>query len=661
MSTHTDNILDVEPWAISFPFLRDTTNDFSEERVIGQGGYGIVYKGVHRDGPAIAVRKLYSIREIDDEQLQKEFTGLKMLNHPNIVRLLGYCYEQEQFLIPYKEKNIFAPRKIRLLCFEYMKNGSLDQYIKDASSGLSWHGRYQIIKGISEGLRYLHEGLQTPIIHMNLKPSNILLDHNMMPKIADFGLRRLVGEGNARCMGTIAYMSPEFIERQVISHKCDIYSLGVIIIKLITGERLYSGHFDMSSDRFIELAHEEWRERLQKTLNGMSLEGYSQQIKKCLEIALKCVELDRHERPSIGDIIDRLNETETLIPEEVRAVHNRIDSTHSELLEVHPQELYFPFMLRGRYEAMSSCSLQLKNRGDTRVAFMLVASNPDRYLTRKPLCGIVPPRCVYTLSLTMLQQTASTSSSDSIDFFTLYTTAVGQHDLLDVPKDVVSVEYDYFFKKAQKMPGARDKVQVATLKIICDRPDTKSAGRSPSPEVIIRSDAHQVSSIDVHPTEPWIMATNRLGHLCVWNYNTMAPLNAIGDITDEPVHMAKYIAREKWLVAGDSNGGIHVYNYDKNQHVKSFEAHESCITTLAVHRARPFILSSSSEDNDHLIKLWDWDKEWKCTRTFQGHTERVTQATFNPQDNDSFASASWDGTVKACFVFIISPVLINNI
>lgn len=114
--------------------------------------------------------------------------------------------------------------------------------------------------------------------------------------------------------------------------------------------------------------------------------------------------------------------------------------------------------------------------------------------------------------------------------------------------------------------------------------------------------------------------------------------------------MAKYIAREKWLVAGDSNGGIHVYNYDKNQHVKSFEAHESCIITLAVHRARPFILSSSSEDNDHLIKLWDWDKEWKCTRTFQGHTERVTQATFNPQDNDSFASASWDGTVKVCFL-----------
>ncbi|XP_045090554.1 cysteine-rich receptor-like protein kinase 44 isoform X3 [Aegilops tauschii subsp. strangulata] len=483
MSTHMDNILDVEPRAMSFHFVRDTTNDFSEEQVIGQGGYGIVYKGVDRDGPVIAVRKLYPIREIDDEQLQKEFTGLKMLNHPNIVRLLAYCYEQEQLLIPYKEKHIFAPRTIRVLCFEYMKNGSLDQYIEDASSGLSWHGRYQIIKGISEGLRYLHEGLKTPIIHMNLKPSNILLDHNMIPKIADFGLRRLVGEGNARCMGTIAYMSPEFIERQIISHKCDIYSLGVIIIKLITGERLYSGHFDMSSDRFIELAHEEWRERLQKTLNGMSLEGYSQQIKKCLEIAFKCVELDRHERPSIGDIIDRLNETETLIPEEVRAVHTRIDSTHSELLEVHPQELYFPFMLKGRCEAMSSCSLQLKNRGDNRVAFMLVASNPDRYLTRKPLCGIVPPRCVYTLSLTMLQQTASTSSSDSSDFFTLYTTAVGQHDLLDVPKDVVSVEYDYFFKKVQKMPGARDKVQVATLKVICDRrPATKSIGRSSSPE-----------------------------------------------------------------------------------------------------------------------------------------------------------------------------------
>lgn len=88
-----------------------------------------------------------------------------------------------------------------------------------------------------------------------------------------------------------------------------------------------------------------------------------------------------------------------------------------------------------------------------------------------------------------------------------------------------------------------------------------------------------------------------------------------------------------------------MYNYDQNQLVDSFDAHDSCITTLAVHPTDSFVLSSS-DDDDHLIKLWDWSKDWKCTRTFQGHTDRVTQVKFNPEDKDSFASASCDGTVK---------------
>lgn len=110
------------------------------------------------------------------------------------------------------------------------------------------------------------------------------------------------------------------------------------------------------------------------------------------------------------------------------------------------------------------------------------------------------------------------------------------------------------------------------------------------------------------------------------------------------VHVAKFIAREKSIVAGDPDGGILVYNYE-NEDIHSFDAHDSCITTLAVHPTSPFVLSSS-EDDDHLIKLWDWDNEWICTREFGGHTDRVTQVTFNPENNDGFASASCDDTVK---------------
>jgi coatomer subunit beta' len=95
-----------------------------------------------------------------------------------------------------------------------------------------------------------------------------------------------------------------------------------------------------------------------------------------------------------------------------------------------------------------------------------------------------------------------------------------------------------------------------------------------------------------------------------------------------------------------------VYSYEQDTYFKSFDAHNSCITTLAVHPTDSFVLSSS-DDDDHMIKLWDWNKDWKCTRTFQGHTDRVTQVTYNPKDKDSFASASWDGTVKVGYNFLL--------
>lgn len=117
------------------------------------------------------------------------------------------------------------------------------------------------------------------------------------------------------------------------------------------------------------------------------------------------------------------------------------------------------------------------------------------------------------------------------------------------------------------------------------------------------------------------------------------------------VNVAKFIAREKWLVAGDRSGWIHVHHYDENEEVESFSAHNSCITTLAVHPTHPFVLSSS-DDADHLIKLWDWDKGWECTE-FHGHIERVTQVTFDPNDSNNFASASLDGTVKVCFFILL--------
>lgn len=459
--------MDVDSAAMRMPFslLRQITNSFSEERLIGKGAYGIVYKGVLPGGEEIAVKILHHVG-LDGEQFEKEFASLKQSRHQNILQLVGYCCEQEQHLVRYNGRHVFAQKTHRVLCFNYMQNGSLDRHISDIYSGLDWPQRHRIIMGMSEGLLYLHERSKSGVIHGNLKPSNILLDQDMIPKISDFGMSRLIGEGNVERMGTIAYMPPEFIGRHVISHKFDIYSLGVTIIELMTGSR--PGSADVYSNKFVEPVLEKWRERLQKTANSTSVERRYQQVSKCLEIALRCVEHDRHERPSIGEIVNRLNEVESLILQEVREIQNPFGSRKYMLLDIDPLEIYFPFMLD-----ISSCSLQLTNRGDDRVAFMLVANIPKRYLTKKSICGVVLPRSANTLALTKLNQTPPTSS-DSSDFFTLYSAVVGQYDLLDVDKDYT--QYNNFLKKSTEYG---DKVQVVKLKVICDRPAVKSTGTSP--------------------------------------------------------------------------------------------------------------------------------------------------------------------------------------
>ncbi|KAM0901067.1 hypothetical protein ACQ4PT_020252 [Festuca glaucescens] len=649
-SIDRSNFHEVEPRVMSLYLLKGLTSDFSKARLLGWGGYGRVFKGVYGDGKVIAVKKLHPVHGIDDVQLQNEIKILSRVHHQNIVQFVGYCREKEESLVEYNGKHVVSLEIHQALCFEYFRRGSLEEYIsEDMSAGLDWQTRYRIITGICEGLRYLHEGMERPLLHMNLKPSKILMDgQKMIPKIGGFGLARIVGTDKtlhtSHLNGTHGYMPPEYIKRSIISKGHDIFSLGVIILQLMTGKNTYLELFDMPPEKFVVMAHEKWREKLQKTVHGSLVEGYCQQVKKCLNIGVKCREENRHKRPTIGDIIHMLKERDT-----------------AKLLEVRPLELCFlkalsssslEVSVRRKKAAMtssSSCLLQLENKGNDRVAFMLVANNPKRYKPKEPLCGVVPPRCAYTLTLTMPKQPPA---SDSCDFFTLSSVMVGVHDL---DKHSVVVEYDRFFKKAKDTTGDRDKeVQEVILKAIFDTPQGMS-----SSQIITTSDAQQVSFIDVHQTEPWIMTTHQVGTLRVWNYNTMATLNWIHDVTDQPVHLAKFIAREKWLIAGDRSGCIHVYNYEEYEDLVSFDAHDSCITTLAVHSTDPFVLSSSDDDADHLIKLWDWDKDWECTREFGGHNCTVTQVTFNPKDSDRFASVSLDGTVKIWNIYSDDPNIIT--
>ncbi|KAK4784753.1 hypothetical protein SAY86_019121 [Trapa natans] len=154
--------------------------------------------------------------------------------------------------------------------------------------------------------------------------------------------------------------------------------------------------------------------------------------------------------------------------------------------------------------------------------------------------------------------------------------------------------------------------------------------------------SERVKSVDLHPTEPWILASLYSGTVCIWNYQTQTMVKSF-EVTELPVRSAKFIPRNQWVVAGADDMFIRVYNYNTMDKIKVFEAHNDYIRCVAVHPTLPYVLSSS---DDMLIKLWDWEKGWVCTQVFEGHSHYVMQVTFNPKDTNTFASASLDHTIK---------------
>ncbi|XP_044438695.1 probable indole-3-pyruvate monooxygenase YUCCA8 isoform X2 [Triticum aestivum] len=306
--------------------LDHITNHFSEESIIGRGGSGVVYKGVLDNGEEIAMKKLHQMHGLDEKQFTNEFNNLMRAKHKNIIRLVGYCYYLGHERVEHKGKYVFAHVQERLLCYEYLPGGSLDEHLSDESCGLAWDTRYQIIKGVCEGLKFLHKGSEDPICHLDLKPANILLDKDMIPKIADFGLSRLFASAQThittQIIGTLGYMPPEFIERGKITLKFDIFSLGVIIIKIIAGPDGYSKFADMPSEEFSKLVHENWAKRLHETMQSLT----SQEIKTCIDIASRCVERDEEKRPCISEIINELNKIDN-------GIINEPDKNYSDIVD----------------------------------------------------------------------------------------------------------------------------------------------------------------------------------------------------------------------------------------------------------------------------------------------------------------------------------------
>jgi len=228
-----------KPTNLQLALLKNITEDFSAEREIGHGGFATVYMGVLPKGN-VAVKRIRNSHTIDEKLFYREVNSLLTINHPNIVRFLGFCASTDQTAIKItgSREHIYAEIRERLLCFEYINNGNLKTHITDELRGLDWSTRYQIIKGICDGLHYLH--MEKHIYHMDLKPANILLDNDMVPKITDFGLSRLDEKSQTmtvdRC-GSLGYCAPEYLQRGKMSFKSDIYSLGIVITELVAGEK----------------------------------------------------------------------------------------------------------------------------------------------------------------------------------------------------------------------------------------------------------------------------------------------------------------------------------------------------------------------------------------------------------------------------------------
>ena len=210
--------------AFGYRDLQNATKNFSEK--LGGGGFGSVFKGTLPDSTGIAVKKLESISQ-GEKQFRTEVSTIGTIQHVNLVRLRGFCSE--------------GPKK--LLVYDYMPNGSLDsQLFHEKNSGvLDWKTRYQIALGTARGLLYLHEKCRDCIIHCDIKPENILLDAELCPKVADFGLAKLVGREFSRVLttmrGTRGYLAPEWISGVAITAKADVYSYGMMLFEFVSGRR----------------------------------------------------------------------------------------------------------------------------------------------------------------------------------------------------------------------------------------------------------------------------------------------------------------------------------------------------------------------------------------------------------------------------------------
>lgn len=281
----------------SFNEIKLATQDFSKDNLVGEGGYGYVYKGQLKDGQEIAAKVRKEASTQGFMEFNSEIHVLSFARHKNIVMLLGYCCKEN----------------LNVLVYEYICNKSLDWHLFDnPTSVLEWHRRYAIAIGTAKGLRFLHEEYRGgPIIHRDMRPGNILLTHDFVPMLGDFGLAKWKTSDDpehTRILGTLGYLAPEYAENGMVSVRTDVYAYGMVLLQLISGRKVV----DPKSDK----PHQSLRQWAEPLLEKMELhELIDDRIGECydtyeLYLMAKathlCLKRNPELRPSMGEVVQIL-------------------------------------------------------------------------------------------------------------------------------------------------------------------------------------------------------------------------------------------------------------------------------------------------------------------------------------------------------------------
>lgn len=279
--------------------LEVATDGFAKTNVIGEGGYGIVYRGVLSDNSVVAVKNLLNKKGQAEKEFKVEVEAIGKVRHKNLVSLLGYCAEGAE----------------RMLVYAYLDNGNLEQWLRGdlgRSSPLPWDIRMKIAIGTAKGLAHLHEGLEPKVIHRDVKSSNILLDKRWNPRVSDFGLAKLLGSEasyvTTRVMGTFGCVAPEYASTGMLSEGSDVYSFGVLLMEIISGRSPVDYARPTGEVNMVD-----WFKGMIATRRGeevvdplIEVLPSPRALKRALLVCLRCLDLDANKRPKMGQIVHML-------------------------------------------------------------------------------------------------------------------------------------------------------------------------------------------------------------------------------------------------------------------------------------------------------------------------------------------------------------------